>query len=86
MKILAAILIGIGVGLIFTPAFAGEGHMSSVAYEQPETQEKRGKFNASSLESCFQTEVNLFEQVRGRLPSPDEADLFIDACMKVSHR
>ena len=87
MKIIAAILIGIGVGLVFTPAFAGEAHMSSQAYEQPAEQNtKRAKFNASNVENCFQAEVNLFEQMRGRLPNPDEADLFIDACMKLGHR
>ena len=87
MKILAAILIGLGIGLIFTPAFAGEAHMSSQAYEQVQAEETpKAKFNASSMESCFQAEVNLFEQLRGRLPNADEADLFIDACMKLSHR
>lgn len=31
---------------------------------------------------CFQNEVDLFEQIKGRLPTDDEADLIIDMCIK----
>lgn len=30
---------------------------------------------------CFQIELNLWESVRGRLPTDDEADLIVDVCM-----
>lgn len=30
---------------------------------------------------CFQVELDLYERVKGRLPTPDEADLIIDNCM-----
>jgi hypothetical protein len=31
-------------------------------------------------QNCFDQEMALFEQTKGRLPSDDEADFIIDAC------
>lgn len=31
-------------------------------------------------QNCFDQEMALFERVKGRLPTDDEADLIIDAC------
>jgi hypothetical protein len=32
--------------------------------------------------TCFQTEVELYEATKGRLPDADEADLIVDYCMR----
>ena len=32
--------------------------------------------------TCLQNEVDLYEARKGRLPTDDEADLIIDACME----
>lgn len=69
------------ISFMALPALAGQTDLNSEAYAKKDKKE----FNRGNVENCFQTELDLFEQVRGRLPSPDEADLVIDACMKMGN-
>ena len=67
------------ISFMALPSFAGQSELSSQAYAKSEKKE----FNRNNVESCFQAEMDLFERVKGRLPNADEADLVIDACMKL---